>query len=128
MARGFLFGCARPFEVQRVINRDGDLTGDLREQLLMVFRECVFAKTRHAEHAQLAAMHDERNAASRFNAEFGEPSVKFGDSFVRAWTIDEYRLPGSERHSSQAAFERNRRPLRDGELFVGEVVRIGSQL
>src|SRR5262245_19858575 len=73
-------------------------------------------------------MHDERDTASRFDAEFGKPLVEFGDDFIRAGTIDEYRLSGSERLPSQAAFERNRRPLRDGELFVGEVVRVGSQL
>src|SRR5215510_13604735 len=127
MAPGFLLGLPRTLEVQRVVYRNCDLTGDLTEQLLMFFRERVLAKTRHSQHAELAAMHDERDTAARFDAEFGKPFVEFRDNFFRAGTIDEYRLSGSERHSSQAAFEWDRRPLRDGELLVGEVVRIGAQ-
>src|SRR5262245_64818489 len=128
MAPGFLLGLPRTLEVQRVVYRNCDLTGDLTEQLLMFFRERVLAKTRHSQHAELAAMHDERDTAARFDAEFGKPFVEIRDGVFRAGAIDEDRLAGSERLSPQAAFEWDRGPLGDDELLVGKIVRVGSQL
>src|SRR5262245_17723519 len=128
MASGFLLGLKRPLEIQRVINRDGDLSGDLSEQFLLIFRECVFAETPHAQHAELAAMHYERDTSARSDADARKLFFEIGVDFFRAGTIDENRLARGERHSSKAAFNWKRRPLRDGKLLVGEIVRVGSQL
>src|SRR5262249_47448760 len=94
----------------------------------MIFRERVFAKTRHSQDAELAAMHNERDTAARFDAELGKPFVEIRDGVFRACAIDEDRLARSERPSSKAAFEWNRRSLRYGKLLVGEIIGVGAQL
>ena len=72
----FLLGFARPLEVQRVIHRDGNLAGDLTEQFLLLFGESIFSEAGHAQHAEFAAMDNQRNAAARFDPQFNKSPVE----------------------------------------------------
>src|SRR5262249_52666310 len=65
LARELSFRLTRPLVIERVVNGDRHLIGDLNQQLLVVVGKKILALAGDAQYAQLSSLRDQRNAAAR---------------------------------------------------------------
>ena len=96
------------FEGQSVFDRDGDLRGDLLEQLHVLVRKSIFAAAGEIESAECAALRDERNAADGLHALGAERADNFVGEAIDLGASGEERLRGGKTDSRRRTFREGR--------------------
>ena len=109
---------------QGVFYRDGDLVCDLAKQLDLIFGEVSLAKSYDPEGAELAAVDDERDAASRLETCFAETPAPIRLKSFIIETVEEDRLAGSVAQPDEGAIEGDRLPVFYEGLIDGEDIRV----
>jgi hypothetical protein len=115
------------FEGQGVFDSDGDLSGDLLEQLDILRRESVLAAAGEIERSKSAAMSDERNTANRLNAFRAEHANDLVGETVNFGAAGEKWLAGGEAVAGRSGVEGNGDFLIEEAGTTGEIEGVDFQ-
>lgn len=87
----------------------------------------MFAETNDAQSSKLAAMRDERNAATRLETGLAKALVEIRVKFLII-NIHEERFAGAECYPGKASFKRYQMAFFNKRLIINEVVHVCAQL